>query len=109
LVIELVQKGLARILVDISKTELNNRNNIYPSIITVNREFALKNHDLVIGYLEQVLRAAEWAKTHRDEVVQITAKGQYGTTPEQVLQSRHPDFNLRFTPGFSEEAVSLLK
>jgi ABC-type nitrate/sulfonate/bicarbonate transport system substrate-binding protein len=109
LVMELVQKGLARILIDILKTDLSNRNNIYPSVITANKDFALKNRDLVILYLEQVLRAAEWAKTHRSEVLEIVAKGQYGTTTEQVALSKNPDFHLHYTPGFSEQALHLLK
>jgi len=109
LVIELVQKGLAKILIDIAKTDLNNRNNIYPSVITVHKEFALQNRDLVILYLRQVLRAAAWAKTHLDEVLEIAAKGQYGTTPEQVRLSRNEGFHLQYTPGFAPEAVQLLK
>lgn len=109
LVYEIVNKGLAKILIDISKTNLPKVNNIYPSIITVNEKFAENNRDLVIIYMREILRAAKWAKNNKNEVAEICAKGQYGTSTEEILASREEGFNYKFEPGFSKENINDLK
>lgn len=106
---EIEDKGLARILVDISKTDMNKTNNIYPSIITVNEEFAEKNRDIVIRYLAETIRAANWAVSHKEEVTEISAKGQYGTTVDQVLRARDMDYHHYFMPAFPLEGIRTLK
>ena len=106
---EIKDKKLAKILIDISKEDIDNTNNIYPSVITVNEEFANNNKDIVVSYLTETLRAAKWAQSHKNEVDEISAKGQYGTTIKQVLEARDPDYYLSFTPGFTDEAVNALK
>lgn len=106
---EIADKGLAKILVDISKTDMNKTNNIYPSIITVNEEFAKENKDIVVRYLTETIRAAKWAVTHKDEVTAISARGQYGTTVDQILRARDEEYNLFFMPGFPIEGIERLK
>ncbi|MFZ7104575.1 MAG: ABC transporter substrate-binding protein [Peptococcaceae bacterium] len=109
MVAEIEDLGLARVLIDIARTNLPKVNNIYPVTITVKKEFAEDNPDLVLIYLKQVLRAAEWAKHNKNELLEMIARGQYGTTPQQVSKTREPDFNLRMTPGFDPNLVELLK
>jgi ABC-type nitrate/sulfonate/bicarbonate transport system substrate-binding protein len=60
LVGQVEDRGLGRVLIDISKTDLSNINNIFPSIITVHEEFAAENPDLVVIYLAELLKTAVW-------------------------------------------------
>jgi ABC-type nitrate/sulfonate/bicarbonate transport system substrate-binding protein len=103
------EKGFGRVLIDIAKTPLNKTNNIYPQIITVRRDFAEENPDLVVIYLQQLLKAAEWAKEHRTEAVEIAARAQYGVTVEEVKKSREEDFFTRYKPDFHPDAVEQVR
>ncbi|MHC6179072.1 ABC transporter substrate-binding protein [Clostridium sp. JNZ X4-2] len=109
LVYEIEDKGLARVLIDISKTNLLKVNNVYPSVITVNEEFSENNRDLVVIYMKEILRAAKWAKNNKDEVVEICARGQYGTSIGEILVSREKNFNYKFEPCFSKENIDNLR
>ncbi|MFZ7102338.1 MAG: ABC transporter substrate-binding protein [Peptococcaceae bacterium] len=109
MVAEIAELGLAKVLLDISKTNLLKVNNIYPITITVKKEFAVENPDLVIVYLQQLLRAAEWAKNNKEELCAMIARGQYDTTKQQVIKTRDHDFHLHMAPGFDPELVELLK
>lgn len=91
MVAEIEELGFARILVDISKTNLPKVNNIYPVIITVRKDFADKHPDIVVIYLKQILRAADWAKSHKAELLEMIARGQYSTTSKQVEKTRDKD------------------
>ncbi|MDR2029123.1 MAG: ABC transporter substrate-binding protein [Treponema sp.] len=108
LVAQIEERGLARVIIDISKTPLSNVNNIYPSIITVHEDFAAENRDLVLIYLEELLKAAEWAKEHQEESLEFGAAGQHGATREQLRKTRAPDAYKYYAPGFDPPLVDLL-
>lgn len=83
-------------------------NNGTPRPITVH-ESLLENHfDLLVRFLYQTLRAAEWAKTHLagvHEVLQSEAKA----SSEGVKAAYRDDFHLDLAPDLSEERVELFR
>lgn len=109
LVGQIEAKGLGRILIDITKTGLSNVNNIYPSVITVDEDFARENRDIVVIYLKELLRTAQWVRSNHEEALQIAAKGQYGATYENLLSTRSEEAYKEYTPSFSPELTALLK
>jgi ABC-type nitrate/sulfonate/bicarbonate transport system substrate-binding protein len=109
LVGQVEEKGYARVLIDISKTDLSNINNIYPSIITVHADFARENRDLVVIYLKELLKAAEWAPENQEEALQIGAQAQPGATYDHLLSTRSKEAYQAYTPGFDAELLSLLR
>jgi ABC-type nitrate/sulfonate/bicarbonate transport system substrate-binding protein len=108
LVAQIEERGLARVIIDISKTQLSNINNIYPSIITVHEDFAAENRDLVVIYLRELLKVAEWAKEHQEESLEYGAAGQHGATYEHLLKTRSPDAYKYYAPSFDPSLVELL-
>jgi len=96
------ENGL-RVLVDIAELAdpLARVNNGNPRPVTVDRRTALERPDLVARYLSVLIEAAEWAKTHRDEVANIVAK-EVGRTPEDVHAGYGPalkdSFGLDLSP-----------
>ncbi len=82
--------------------------NEHPNILTVSRKLAESAPEIVVAYLKQVLKAAEWAKTHRLEVENIFAEQTSGT-PEQVAAARPADFHLQLTPELSEAGLLALE
>jgi ABC-type nitrate/sulfonate/bicarbonate transport system substrate-binding protein len=49
-------------------------NNGTPNVLSVSGELVRQHPDIVARYLAQVLRAAQWAKTHRQEAASIIAR-----------------------------------
>ncbi len=78
-----------------------------PNILTVSRKLAEEAPEVVVAYLKQILKAAEWAKTHRAEVESIFAEQTSGT-PAQVAAARPADFHLQLAPQASEQGLLAL-
>jgi len=72
-------------------------NNEYPNALTVSRHLAEDFPEVVVAYVKQLLLAAEWAKTHRAEVLELFAAQTFGT-PGQMAASHSFDFHKRLTP-----------
>jgi ABC-type nitrate/sulfonate/bicarbonate transport system substrate-binding protein len=101
--------GIGRNIFDITRhPELDQTTNLHPNIVTVNARFAEENPELVKVYLAQLLRAGEWAKTHKQEVLGIFAEGTF-VTPELLAKSRPVDFNQHLSPGFEEADIKSLE
>ena len=83
-------------------------NNGTPRPITVDRALAVNRPDLIARYLVVLLRTADWAKTHRDEVVAAVA-AETGTKPGDVLQAYGPDFHHHFRAGLSADYIAALE
>jgi ABC-type nitrate/sulfonate/bicarbonate transport system substrate-binding protein len=108
LVGQIEERNIGRVLVDISKTDLSNVNNIFPSIITVHEDFAGENRDLVVIYLRELLKAADWIKDNQDEGLRLAAAGQRGATYEHLLSTRSHEAYKDYAPSFAPKLVELL-
>jgi ABC-type nitrate/sulfonate/bicarbonate transport system substrate-binding protein len=79
-----------------------------PRPITVDRKLALEHPEIVARYLAVLLRTAEWAADHPDEVVEAIA-AETASTPAAVRQGYGPQLHRRFEPKLSPEYVSALE
>jgi len=106
----LLDTGKYKVIFDLSGNpgQLLPINNEYPNVLTVSRFLAEEHPEIVVAYLKQLLHAAEWAKTHRSEVLDLFAEQTYGT-PGQVASSHSFDFHKRLAPGFSEQGLLALE
>jgi ABC-type nitrate/sulfonate/bicarbonate transport system substrate-binding protein len=95
--------------VDLDKLERRYRvNNGTPRPITVHEDFLRDHFELVVRFLTQTLRAAEWAKTHKDEVLQIL-QGETRAGGEGVAEAYRDGFHLALAPDLSDEKVELFR
>jgi len=80
-------------------------NNGTPRPVTVDRAFLKSNPDVVVRYLAVLLRTAEWAAEHHDEVLDLLAPEDGGSSREDVLGSHGKDVHLSFTPKLSAQYI----
>lgn len=83
-------------------------NNIYPNVLTVSKKLAEENPDLVVEYVKQTLIAAEWAKTHREETLNLFTEQIHGTFGE-VANVLPADFNKHLAVNLAEEGLLALE
>ncbi len=83
-------------------------NNGTPRPITVHEHFLEHHFDLLVRFLKQTLRAAEWAKTHLKEVSEIL-QSETGATAEGVAAAYRNGFHLSLAPDLSDERVELFR
>jgi ABC-type nitrate/sulfonate/bicarbonate transport system substrate-binding protein len=83
-------------------------NNGTPRPITVHENFLSNHFDLLVRFLHQTLRAAEWAKTNVEGVRKIlqaeTRSGSRG-----VEEAYRDGFHLSLAPNLSSERVALFR
>ncbi|MCG5212769.1 ABC transporter substrate-binding protein [Streptosporangium soli] len=82
-------------------------NNGTPRPITVHEELLDRHPDLVVAFLEQSLRAADWAADDLDGVRSILA-GETGSGAEAVATAYRGDFHTALHPDLSSERLGLL-
>ncbi len=82
-------------------------NNAIPQAFTVSGSLLRDRPDLVARVLAQTIAAAEWATTHRDEVVHITALE--ANVSEEIADSTYPLLEQQLATGFSEQALEALR
>lgn len=109
LIKQIVDKGLGRVLIDISDTDLPKVNNIYPTVITVDEDFARENRDVVVAYLLEQLKAADLVEKNPQDYEKATLAGQYGATLEQQRQTREKEWYKKLRPSFDKELVDSLR
>lgn len=80
-------------------------NNGTPRPITVDRQFLQQHPEVVVRYLAVLLRTAEWAASHHDEVVQLLQPEDSNATAAEVIGSHGADVHLSFTPKLSREYI----
>jgi sulfonate transport system substrate-binding protein len=80
-------------------------NNGTPRPITVDRLFLEQHPELVVRYLAVLLRTAEWAAAHHEEVVQLLIPEDRNATAAEVIGSHGPDVHLSFTPKLTPEYI----
>ncbi|TCL56470.1 ABC-type nitrate/sulfonate/bicarbonate transport system substrate-binding protein [Hydrogenispora ethanolica] len=79
-----------------------------PIVLTVSRKLAEEAPEVVVAYLKQIVKAAEWARTNRAEVETIFAEQTSGT-PAQVAAARPADFHLHLAPQTSGQGLLALE
>lgn len=75
-----------------------------PRPITVNRKLAVENPEIVARYLAVLLRTANWAEQHPEEVIKAVA-AETGSTEEAVRRGYGPELHLHFQPKLSDQYV----
>ena len=83
-------------------------NNGTPRPITVHEDFLENHFDLLVRFLKQTLRAAEWAKTHLKEVSEIL-ESETGASAVGVAAAYRNGFHLSLAPDLSDERVELFR
>jgi len=79
-----------------------------PRPITVNRKLAQEHPTLVARYLAVLLRTAQWAAEHGEEVVQAVA-AETASSEQAVRRGYGPDLHLQFEPKLTPEYVQALR
>jgi ABC-type nitrate/sulfonate/bicarbonate transport system substrate-binding protein len=83
-------------------------NNGTPRPITVHEDLLTHHFDLLVRFLHQTLRAAEWGKTHLEDVQSILQKEtRSGATG--VEEAYRDGFHLSLAPDLSPELVALFR
>jgi len=81
-------------------------NNGTPRPVTVDRAFLEKHPDIVVRYLVVLLETAEWAREHRDEVIDLLRAEGSDTTREEVIGSHGDQVHHSFEPRLTEDYVA---
>jgi 2'-hydroxybiphenyl-2-sulfinate desulfinase len=82
--------------------------NTYPNILTVSKKLADEEPEIVVEYVKQVLLAAEWAKTHLAEVLELFAR-QFNGTAGEVNAALPPGFHRLLAPELSDQGFLALE
>lgn len=83
-------------------------NNGTPRPITVHEDLLRERPEVVVDFLAQTLRAAEWAATSREEVRTILAR-ETRSGAEGVSTAYRGDFHTALHPDLSQERLGLLE
>lgn len=83
-------------------------NNGTPRPVTVHEHFLENHYDLLVRFLRQTLRAAEWAKTNLKGVQEIL-QSETGASAEGVAAAYRSGFHLSLAPDLSSERVELFR
>lgn len=81
--------------------------NSNPRIITASGNLAREHPEGLIRYLQVLIRAADWASAHPDEVLDVMA-GELGVEAADILTSYELGFQHRLRPSLSAEHQRLL-
>ena len=80
-----------------------------PRPITVDRLFLQQHRDVVVRYLVVLLRTAQWAAAHRDEVAELLLPESGGSTHADVFAAHGPDVHKAFTPRLTPAYIQGLE
>lgn len=81
-------------------------NNGTPRPVTVDRAFLDRHPDIVVRYLAVLLETAEWARHHRDEVVDLLRAEASDVSAADVIGSHGEAVHRSFEPKLSPEYVA---
>ncbi|MGV9820501.1 ABC transporter substrate-binding protein [Nocardia xishanensis] len=106
---EVAREHGLRVAVDLDATESKRLrvNNGTPRPITVHADLLESRPEVVIGFLAQSLRAAEWAKGNLDGVRTVLQRETL-SGPDGVVAAYGADFHKDLHPSLSDERVELL-
>jgi ABC-type nitrate/sulfonate/bicarbonate transport system substrate-binding protein len=99
----------ARVVIDLGKhpNHLFRINNGTPLALTASGALVAERPDLVARWLANVIEAAEWAKTHRDETFRIVA-AESGVAEEIALKAFGDHLPDQLAPDLSDDKVAAL-
>ena len=99
----------ARVVIDLGKhpDRLFRINNGTPLALTASGALIEERPDLVARWLANVIEAAEWAKTHRDETFRIVA-AESGVAEEIALEAFGDHLPDQLAPDLSDDKVAAL-
>jgi ABC-type nitrate/sulfonate/bicarbonate transport system substrate-binding protein len=83
-------------------------NNGTPRPVTVHEDFLENHFDLLVRFLYQTLRAAEWAKTNLNTVYDLLHK-EIGASREGLQAAYRDGFHQTLAPDLSAERVELFR
>lgn len=83
-------------------------NNGTPRPITVHEHLLENHYEVVVRFLTQTLRAADWAKTNLEGVSKIL-QSETGATAEGVAAAYRSGFHQQLAPDLSAERVELFR
>jgi ABC-type nitrate/sulfonate/bicarbonate transport system substrate-binding protein len=83
-------------------------NNGTPRPVTVHEHFLEHHYDILVRFLRQTLRAAEWAKTNLQGVREIL-QSETGASAEAVAAAYRDGFHLSLAPDLSAERLELFR
>jgi ABC-type nitrate/sulfonate/bicarbonate transport system substrate-binding protein len=83
-------------------------NNGTPRPVTVHEHFLEHHYDVLVRFLRQTLRAAEWAKTNLKGVQDIL-QSETGASAEAVATAYRSGFHLSLAPDLSPERLDLFR
>ncbi|MDR1650577.1 MAG: hypothetical protein LBR87_02180 [Synergistaceae bacterium] len=108
--VQLLASGKYRVIFDLAAAPdvLSPINNEYPNVLTVHRNVAEKAPEVVVAYIKQLLRAAEWAAENYAETVELLAEQTY-TTPGEFVLSHKRGYTARLAPELSEHSLRILE
>jgi ABC-type nitrate/sulfonate/bicarbonate transport system substrate-binding protein len=100
----------AHVVHDISRQpeRLAKTSNSFPYTFTVSGQLLKQRPQLVARLLARVLEAAEWAKTHHDDAVRVTAL-ELGVAEEFVVQAFGDKLSQQLEVNLSDENVAALR
>ena len=100
----------ARVLIDLSKLPDRSLriNNATPLALTASGALVEKDPELVARWLADVIEAAEWAESHRDETFRIVA-AESGVAEEFAHEAFGADLPDQLTPDLSDENVAAIE
>src|SRR5690554_4975792 len=81
-------------------------NNGTPRPITVDRAFLKRHPDVVVRYLAVLLRTANWAASHREEVASLLLPESGGETLDDVFAAHGENVHLAFTPKLTDAYIA---
>ena len=80
-------------------------NNGTPRPVTVDRAFLDKHPDVVARYLAVLLRTANWATQHPQEIVELLLPENQSASTADVVGSHGGNVHLSFTPKLSDDYI----
>jgi ABC-type nitrate/sulfonate/bicarbonate transport system substrate-binding protein len=83
-------------------------NNQLPNVLTVSADLLDQRPDIVDRYLERLLAAAKWAKSHHADTVRIVAND-VGAPEEWAIAAYKPDFTRHLAPNLAAQSLSALE
>ncbi len=83
-------------------------NNGTPRPVTVHQDLLDNHFDVLVRFLVQTLRAAEWSKSNLEGVRQIL-QSETGATAEGVAAAYRDGFHLSLAPDLSDERLTLFR
>ncbi len=106
----ILKSGNYKVLYELEKdpSQVLAINNIYPNVLTVSRRLADEKPEIVVEYIKQTLIAAEWAKTNREETIELFTEQLHGSVGE-VANSLPADFNEHLAVNLSEKGLLALE